>query len=247
MLGVDKGIPARRSVRQDGEKKGSVDRSEGLLGGAPRSGGNSPESFQTGVATGSQSRTVGEKGKGAVQSHSEEGGGSSERERVAQKRDRGPEGSLTGVGAEEGHLAFGRVQKKLPLQRPSLESPKGSLQSGSCSGKRGRGRPNSKIVRVKGKADGGRETRRQVVDEEVEEDRTEDRSLRYPTAYPEGITRGVPQSYPSTAVREKRLGPANKARGQARGQKLVKESRMPDRVKGTGKINGGQDGSLRRL
>ena len=59
VFGVGIGIPARRSVSQGGEKKGSVDRSKGLLGGAPGSGGNSPERFQSGVAPGSQGRAMG--------------------------------------------------------------------------------------------------------------------------------------------------------------------------------------------
>lgn len=51
VFGVGIGIPAGRSVSEDREKKGAVDRSKGLLGGAPGSGGNSPERFQTGVAS----------------------------------------------------------------------------------------------------------------------------------------------------------------------------------------------------
>ena len=119
-IGVRK--PARRSVSQGGEKKGSVDRSKGLLGGAPGSGGNSPERSQTGVAACSQGRAMGGKGKSAVQSHSEEGRGSIEGDRVAQKRENGPEGGFASVGAEEGNLALSRVERKLPLKRPSLES-----------------------------------------------------------------------------------------------------------------------------
>ena len=59
VFGVGIGIPVRGSVSQGGEKKGSVDRSKGLLGGAPGSGGNSPERFQSGVAPGSQGRAMG--------------------------------------------------------------------------------------------------------------------------------------------------------------------------------------------
>lgn len=51
VFGVGIGIPAGRSVSEDREKKGAVDRSKGLLGGAPESGGDSPERFQTGVAS----------------------------------------------------------------------------------------------------------------------------------------------------------------------------------------------------
>lgn len=189
---------------------------------------------------------MGRKGKSAVQSHSEEGGGSIERKRVAQKREGGPEGGFTGSGAEEGHLALGRVKRKLPLVRPSLESLKGCLDSGSSNSRRRRGSPDSEIVRVKRKTDVGREGGREVVDEEVEEDRAEDRSLRDSAAYPEGITHRVPQGNTSSAVGEKRLGPANKARGQARGQKLVKESWVPDRVESTGEINGGQHSTVSR-
>ena len=65
---------------------------------------------------------MGRKGKSAVQSHSEEGGGSIEGERVAQKTYGWAEGSFASVGAEERHLAFSWVEQKLPLKRPSLES-----------------------------------------------------------------------------------------------------------------------------
>lgn len=113
------------------------------------------------------------------------------------------------------------------------------MDSGGGKSRRGRRCPDSKIVRVKRKANVGREDRREVIDKDVEEDRAEDRSLWYSAAYPEGTTRGVPYGDVSSAVGEKRLGPANKAWGQARGQKLVEESWVPDRVKSTGEINGG--------
>lgn len=180
-----------------------------------------------------------EERKSAVQSHSEELGGRVEGERVAQKRDGGPEGGFAGGGAEERHLAFRRVQRKLPLLRPRFESVESCLDSGSSRIRRSRRRPDSKIVRIKRKTDGWREDRREVINEEVEEDRTEDGSLRHSPAYPEGITGGAPQRNTSSAVGEERLGPANKTGGQARGKKLVEESRMPDRVKGTRKIHGG--------
>ena len=157
MLGIDKREPARRSISQGGEKKGPVDRSKGLLGGAPLSGGNSPESFQTGVARCSQGRAMGEERESAVQSHSEEGRGGVEGETSAQKRDGGPEGGFAGVGAKERHLAFSRVQMKLPLKGPGLESLEGSLESGGCCETRRRRRPDSKIVRIKRKADVRRE------------------------------------------------------------------------------------------
>ena len=94
MLGIDNGKPARRSVSQGGEKKGPVDRSKGFLRGAPRSGGNSPESFQTGVISYSQGRAIGEERKSAIHSHSEEGGealkerGLSKRERERERAER---------------------------------------------------------------------------------------------------------------------------------------------------------------
>ena len=66
MLGIDEGEPTRGSVSEDGEKKGLVDRSEGLLGGTPRSGRNSSERSKTGGKRGSQSRTMREEGKRSV-------------------------------------------------------------------------------------------------------------------------------------------------------------------------------------
>ena len=65
---------------------------------------------------------MGRKRKSAVQSHSEENWTGVEGEWIAQERESGPEGGFAGAGAEEGHLAFSRVQMKLPLKRPSLES-----------------------------------------------------------------------------------------------------------------------------
>ena len=66
ILSVDEGEPTRGSVSEDGEKKGLVDRSEGLLGGAPRSGRNSSERSKTGIKRRSQSRTMREEGKRSV-------------------------------------------------------------------------------------------------------------------------------------------------------------------------------------
>ena len=65
---------------------------------------------------------MGEERKSAVQSHSEERWGRVESKMVAQKRDGGPVRGFAGGGAEEGHLAFRRVKRKLPLKRPRLES-----------------------------------------------------------------------------------------------------------------------------
>ena len=63
-----------------------------------------------------------EKGKSAVQGHSEEGRGWVEAKRVAQKREAGLKRGFASVGAEEGHLALSRVKRKLPLERPRLEA-----------------------------------------------------------------------------------------------------------------------------
>ena len=80
---------------------------------------------------------------------------------------------MASVGAEERHLTFSGIQRKLPLLRPRLESIQSFLYSGSGRASVRTGRPNSKIVRIKRKTDVGRENRRNVVDEEVEENRTE--------------------------------------------------------------------------
>ena len=66
VFSVNKGKPTRGSVRQDGQKKGPIDRSQGLFGGSPVSGSNSPERFQTGPKSGSQGRTMWVEGKSAV-------------------------------------------------------------------------------------------------------------------------------------------------------------------------------------
>jgi hypothetical protein len=97
---------------------------------------------------------------------------------------------------------------------------------------RRRRRPKSKIVRIKGAADGGGKAGWKIVNEEEEEDRTENRALGDAVTQPERPRNCSTEGNSGTAVREKRLRPANKARGQARGQKLGEETGMPDTVEG---------------
>ena len=99
-----------------------------------------------------------------------------------------------------------------------------------------RRRPDCKIVRIKRKANGVRKGRREVIDEEVEEDWAKDGSLRDAAPKSKRVRRDALEGYMRSTVREERLCPANKAGRQARGQKLVIESWMPDRVEGARKI-----------
>ena len=106
---------------------------------------------------------------------------------------------------------------------------------------RGGGGPNGQIVSIKRAANGRRQRRGKIIDEEREKYRAKNGSLQNTSTDSKGITFVILIDHTSVPVRKERLSPTSKARREASQNQFVEKGGMPDRVKSFREIDGRQD------
>ena len=112
-----------------------------------------------------------------------------------------------------------------------MQSKQSSLCGLHRSGDRGGGGPDGQIVSVKRAADGRRQRGWKIINEEREKYRAKNGSLRNTSTDSKRAAFVILINHTSTPIREERLSPTSKARGEASRNEFVEKGGMPDRVK----------------
>jgi hypothetical protein len=186
-------------------------------------------------------------GEGAVKGDPKKARGGVEGERGTEKRERGLKGRLVRVEREERPLAFGHIQRETPVNGPGGNGIEGGLNGRGGSRDRGVRRPDREVIRIKGARNRGRQTRREVVDEEKEENWAKDGALRNALAKAKGRADALAEAHPRATVGQESPDPANKEGRQPKREELEEECRVPNGVKRLREIDGGEDSPLGRL
>ena len=121
--------------------------------------------------------------------------------------------------------------RKTAVLRTALQSNQSSLCGRHRSRDRGRGGPNGKIVSVKRAADGRRQRRRKITNENGEKYRAKNESLRNTSTDSKGATFVILINHASAPVRMKRLSPTGKTKREANQIEFMEKGGMPDIVK----------------
>ena len=124
-------------------------------------------------------------------------------------------------------------------------------QSSLCglhrSGNREKGGTNGQIVSIKRAADGRRQRKRKINNEEREKYRAKNRSLQNTSTDSKATTFVILIDHRSAPIRKERLSPTSKARREASRNKFEEKSGMPDRVKSFKEIDSRQNRSRTQL
>ena len=127
------------------------------------------------------------------------------------------------------------------MLKPALQLKQSSLCGLHRSGNRRREGPNGQNVSIKKAADGRRQRRQKIIDEEREKYRAKNGSLRNTSTDSKETTFVILINHTSAPIRKKRLSPTNKARSEASQNQFVEKSGMPDKVKDFREIDSRQD------
>ena len=128
-----------------------------------------------------------------------------------------------------------------------MEGCQGTVESGSSRGKIGVRGPEGKIIGIKGDRDKGRKARRKIINEENKKSGAKDGALRNPIPEAEISADSTINGDHRSPVGKKSLGPPDERRRKTQTEKLVIESRVPDRVKSFGKVDESKEGARGRF
>ena len=234
-------------MRESRKEKGPDKVSEGLLVRAKGSGRNGADGTETRKKARAKRGGMSRKGESTIVAHTKKGRRGLKTKRRGVKKDRRAIVSLTRVRGKKKDRAFRRVKKKAPLHRPGMDSIKSLLHDTSSTDNRRIGDPDGEVVSIQGEAARGRDGKREIIDEKKEKDRTEDRALRNAMTHTKIATASSLKNNGRSAIREERLSPAQKRGRKTKRKKLVKKSRVPDRIKSARKIEGAEKGTKRRF